>query len=281
MKIILILLFSSCIISLTAQNKVQGTVIPAPKHTIDTSEIIILRDKESSIPEEISASESLPPAGIEHRKGEELFHKRFNSFKGHWSGFNYGFVNFTHIRDEWKNLKLNLSHSFAMQFNLCKHSINLSPRDNFGLVTGMGLEYQRLRFDNDYTIHKTAEGIEPQEITEDPTVKRSCLKVFYLSIPLLAEVQFPASKNTSRLYVSGGFMGGVRMHSKTKIVCKDENGDKHKRKKSGDFDMIPFKVDMIARIGYRNLNVWGSYTMTQMFNDSGIHTYTIGLGLTF
>lgn len=39
-------------------------------------------------------------------------------------------------------------NSFVMQFNVFQQSINLVPRNNFGIVVGLGLEYQRLRFDN-------------------------------------------------------------------------------------------------------------------------------------
>ena len=289
MKIILLLLCSLYMTSLSAQNKGQEIIISNPKPVRDTSEIIILRDKKSHAPKENSVSELFIAGKNAYRKGRAASRNQFRPFTGHRSGFNYGFVNFTNLPDAWKSLKLNWSHSFAMQFNLCKYSINLTPRNNFGMVTGLGLEYQRLRFDNDYvSIAKTTGGIEIQDIRHlyDNlfTVKRSSFKVLYLTIPLLAEVQFPASKNTKRMYVSGGFMGGVRMHSKTKIVYKDENGDKYKKKKKGDFNMVPFKVDVVGRIGYRNLNVWGSYTLTNMFSlddGPGIHTYTVGLGLTF
>ena len=115
------------------------------------------------------------------------------------------------------------------------------------------------------------------------SVRRSCFKTLYLTIPLLMEVQFPA-RNKKRMYVSAGFMGGIRMHSKTKIVYKDEEGEKHKKKEKGNFNMIPFKADASARIGYHHVNVWGSYTLTNMFKSGDtpkLHAYTVGLGLSF
>lgn len=288
MKIILFLLCSLYVTSLSAQNKRQEILILNQETARDTSGIIILRNKKNNPQKENSVSELFIAGKNAYRKGK-VFRNQFKPFSGHWSGFNYGLVNFTHLPDEWKSLELDWSHSFAMQFNFCKYSINLTSRNNFGLVTGLGLEYQRLRFNNNcISIAKATDGIEIlniQDLYDNLfTVKRSSLKALYLTIPLLAEIQFPVSKNTKRMYISGGFTGGVRMHSKTKIVYKDENGEKYKKKKNGDFNMVPFKADVVGRIGYRKLNIWGSYTLTNMFrfkDGPDLHTYTVGLGITF
>lgn len=212
---------------------------------------------------------------------------RYSSFKGHWSGFYYGFVNIAKLPECWDNLELDWNRSFAMQFNIFKYNINLSKRSHFGLVTGLGLEYQRLRFNNDYvSIEKSNNNlniIDLKEQLETSHIKRSSFKNLYLTIPLLMEVQFPA-KRSKKMYVSGGIMGGVRMHSKTKIVYEDHEGDKHKQKGKGNFNTVPFKADAVARIGFKNINVWGSYTLTNMFhadNTPDLHLYTVGIGLSF
>lgn len=223
-----------------------------------------------------------------YKKGSSKPYGRYSPFKGHWSGFYYGFVNFAELPEAWKSLELDWGHSFAMQFNLCKYSINLSRRNNLGLVTGLGLEYQRLRFNNDnISVIKSEGSLEIihslQTYPEINKIKRSTFKNLYLTIPLLVEVQFPA-RIYNRMYISGGIMGGLRMHSKTKIVYEDNDGDKYRKKRKGNFNMVPFKADAIARIGYRNVNVWGSYTLTNMFKASDVpdlHLYTVGLGLTF
>lgn len=214
-------------------------------------------------------------------------------FEGHWSGFNYGFVNFhkndysLYAPDSDNFMELDWAHSFAMQFNVYKYSINLVPRNNFGLVVGLGLEYQRLRFENNnLSITKEQGRIVPCPLDDLPDlqrVKRSTFKNLYLTIPLLMEVQFPASYH-NRLYISGGILGGLRMHSKTKVVYEETDGDKQKKKEKGNFYTVPFKADVVARIGYRNLNVWGSYTLTNFFRHNKgpeLHAYTIGLGISF
>ena len=81
-------------------------------------------------------------------------------------------------------MELDWSHSFAMQFNVFKHSINLVHRNNFGIVWGAGFEYQRLRFENNYSSVTWADHqlipIDLHENDKIASVKRSSFKTFYL-----------------------------------------------------------------------------------------------------
>lgn len=213
-------------------------------------------------------------------------HKRF---KGHWSGLYYGFINLAGVDYSMypegtpEFFDLDWGGSFALQFNFIKHSIGLSSRKNFGLVVGLGFDYQRMRFaDKSQSITMQNGQVTPFPLSslEISGIRRSTFKTLYLSIPLLMEVQFPAQAKRN-LYVSGGFIGGIRMHSKTKVVYDD--GGKHKRKEKDSFNMIPFKADVTARIGYRSMVVWGNYTLTPMFKAKRgpeFHPYTIGIGFT-
>ncbi len=219
-----------------------------------------------------------------------LFNNQNSKFKGHWKGFYYGFVNFSKLPESHSDLKLDFGGSFAMQFNFCRYSIGLSPRDNFGLVTGLGFEYQRLRFsDDNVSIIKSGGDIEitkPRDSYPNiAEIRRSVFKTLYLTIPLLMEFQFPAQKKRSeRIYMSAGIMGGIRIHSKTKIVYDDENGDKQKKKNKSNFNLVPVKADATARIGYKSIFAWGSYSLTNLFstnNTPNLHLYTIGVGVSF
>lgn len=228
----------------------------------------------------------------ERKREREIRRSEYKRFSGNWQGFNFGFINFTEtdfsMYPGGENfMELDWANSFVMQFNLLQQSINLVPRNIFGFVVGLGLEYQNFRFDNRHSsIDLDPNGII-QPITLDPNwdVKRSTFKTLYMTVPLLMELQLPA-KSYRRLYVSGGVMGGLRLHSKTKVVY-NQNG-KHKKKNTDNFNMIPFKADLIAKVGYRGRDcsfcVWGSYTMTDMFKaDKGpkLHPYSVGVGIGF
>lgn len=221
---------------------------------------------------------------------KKFIHRDYHAFNGHWSGFNFGFVNLANT--DYSNypaaagefMELDWANSFVMQFNLYEQSINLVPRNNFGIVLGLGLEYQRFCFENRHQSITTTENGEIEPIFHnDLNIKRNSFKTLYLTIPVLFEQQFPA-RWKKRFYVSAGVIGGIRMHSKTKIVYNNEEGDKKKLKHSGSFSMVPFKADLSARIGYRGVSIWGSYTLTNTFkSDKGpeLHPYAIGMGLNF
>ena len=76
---------------------------------------------------------------------------------------------------------------------------------------------------------------------EVENVKKSSFKEnLYLTVPLIFEWQFPAKKY-QRAYVAAGVMGGLRLHTKTKVVYKNENGDTRRMKNSGNYSMNPVK----------------------------------------
>lgn len=216
--------------------------------------------------------------------------KQYRAFSGHWCGFQYGFVNFGKTNysiypgesDEF--MSLDWSRSFAMQFNIIEHSINFVPSNNFGLVLGLGMEYQRLMFENRKTsVTLTDKGVIIPKPLPYASIKRNSFKNLFLTIPLLMEFQFPA-QNRKRVYISAGAVGGLRMHSKTKVVYHNEAGKKRKSKNKDNFNQIPFKADVLAKIGYHSMNVWGSYTLTRMFKEGRgpeLHPYTVGIGVSF
>lgn len=222
--------------------------------------------------------------------GEKTYDKTARgsaTFQGHWSGFRLGFMNFAKLAPETEAVDLNMKHSLCMQFNLLKREINLSRSNNFGIVTGLGLEYQRFRFrDNNITFHKSAGQTRPTVVKDlypdAKEIRKSSFKNFYLTIPVLFEVQIPKNACPSkRMFISAGVMGGVRMHSKTKIIYQDNQNDTTKKKQKGNFNVVPVKADAVAQIGFRHVSLWGSYTLTHLFRNSRIpnlNVYTIGFG---
>ena len=215
-----------------------------------------------------------------HTPDSNQFTVCHSKFHNHWKGLQIGTIHFANLPKAWEILELNCCKSIAFQYNFGELDIFSSKNNTFGFFTGLGLEYQRLCFDNNnISIIKESGELQiinlKEEIESLNKVKRSTLKNLYLTVPLLAEVQ---KKN---FFAMAGIAGGWRLHSKTKVVYKDENNDKKKRKNSGNFDISPFKMDAIARVGYRGFNIWCSYTVTDMFKSIDIHPMSIGVGLNF
>jgi len=223
-----------------------------------------------------------------HLQKTMLKRKKLSHFRGNWEGLYLGFMDFgnTDYTEYGGNdfLNLDMAGSVVVQWNV--ESFALPLYRNFGIVSGVGLEYQRMRFNRDITLRKDERGdLQPLVLSDIgiERVKRSSFKILYLTLPLLVEYQFNP-KERRPLYVSVGIVGGLRLHSKTKVVYKSEAGNKRKRKESGSYNMLPVKADAMVRLGLLGVNVWGSYSLTPLF-DTGcapkVHPYAIGFGFTF
>lgn len=210
-------------------------------------------------------------------------------FQGSWSGFSMGLSNYMNkdfslsrnATDEF--MDLNTGKSWNMNLNFAQYSINLI-NNKFGLVTGLGLEWNYYRFDNNNTIQKDADGVIITDTTSYSgfSIDKSKLSTTYATVPLLLE--WHSSSNQDRgVVIAAGVIGGVKLGSNTKIVYK-ENGDTNKDKKRDDYNLSPFKYGVTARIGVGDWLVYGTYYLTSLFEkDKGpeLYPFSIGIALSF
>ncbi len=210
-------------------------------------------------------------------------------FQGSWSGFSMGLSNYMNkdfslsrnATDEF--MDLNTGKSWNMNLNFAQYSINLI-NNKFGLVTGLGLEWNYYRFDNNNTIQKDADGVIITDTTSYSgfSIDKSKLSTTYATVPLLLE--WHSSSNQDRgVVIAAGVIGGVKLGSNTKIVYK-ENGDTNKDKKRDDYNLSPFKYGITARIGVGDWLVYGTYYLTSLFEkDKGpeLYPFSIGIALSF
>ncbi len=201
-------------------------------------------------------------------------------FKGHWSLLEIG-VNTLSIPD-YSNypstpnfLDLNHNKSYEVNINLLKYSISLQKKNNdIGLVTGLGLNFNDYRFSNNYSLDGNDNGyiIPVQYPSQD--LQKSKLSTGFLTVPLLLEFQLPRE---SGLWLSLGVIGGLKMGSHTKVIY---NGIK--TKDHDDFNINPFRGGTTVRMGYKGINIYGTYYFTPFFRDDRgpvMHPFTIGIGL--
>lgn len=206
-------------------------------------------------------------------------------FRGHWKGFEMGLNNFSTegssltlpASDNFMNL--NTGKSWNVNINFLQYGLGLVG-NNIGIVTGLGLELNDYRFDNNNTVMKDPNGM----IVEDPYVlplEKSKFATSYLTVPLLLEFQVPAGKRNKRLFFSGGVIGGLKIGSHTKVVYR-EDGNRQKVKDRGDFNLSPLRYGVTARVGYRALKVFANFYLTPLFeDDAGPELYPFSVGLVF
>lgn len=199
-------------------------------------------------------------------------------FKGHWSFFEMGvnsFANVDYAGYATENfMDLNHNKSMEVNINLFKISFGLQKKENhIGMVTGLGLNFNDYRFSNPYTIKNENGYIVPVPL-ETAGLQKTKISTGYLTVPLLLEFQLPRE---SGLWVSVGVIGGVKMGSHTKVKINDI-----KTKDHNDFNISPFRGGATARIGYKGINVFGTYYFTEFFKDGRgpvMNPFAIGIGI--
>jgi hypothetical protein len=208
-------------------------------------------------------------------------HDKKPKFNGHWAGFELGVNGLLNkdmviaSPDGYEFMDLNYAKSIAVNLNFFEQNINLIGQ-KLGLVTGMGISWNNYRFDKNVVL--THEGKFDGYNDLDPTrsYEKSKLVVSYLRVPLMLEYQTNSKMKTNSFHVSGGVVGAVKIGSHSKIIY-----DGNKSKDRNDFYINPFKVDAIAKIGWGVINLYGSYSLTEMFRkDKGPVAYPFELGIT-
>lgn len=198
-------------------------------------------------------------------------------FNGHWEGIEFGFNSFANPDYSMYNgkefMSLNQGKSIETNFNFYELNIGLY-KSYVGLVSGMGISFNNYRFDNPYTLVKGTMMTEPVLLIGD-NLEKTKLAVSYLNIPLLFEFQIPVNQNEGRLFVNAGIVGGVIIGSHTKVKADDT-----KRKDHSGFNLNSFKYAATARVGYKDISLYATYSLNPLFQSGKgpeLTPFTIGI----
>ncbi len=210
--------------------------------------------------------------------------KMHKGFRGHWAGFELGvngYAKQNYDGYEVKNfMDVRPIKSISARFNLLQVDFNLQKKkNNIGLLTGLGFESKDFRFQNAYTIQNVNGRIEPLPLTYNQ-LKKTKLNIFYATVPLLFEVQFPQA-NKHNLYFGIGVEGGLRLTSHTKIKYKEDDGWE-KAKEHDNFNLNTWKLDAQLRVGYRGINLFFNYGLVDLFKENKgpeLTPFTVGITL--
>ena len=122
--------------------------------------------------------------------------------------------------------------------------------------------------------------------------------ISWMNIPLLFEYQTNSYRRMSSFHATLGLIAGVRIGSYTKQEYENEgqsyflvdnngkevstyNVDNHIVRNHGAYHLSPFKIDAAFRIGWSHINLFTTYSLTQMFQkDQGPVLYPFTFGIT-
>jgi hypothetical protein len=208
--------------------------------------------------------------------------KRRSRFKGHWAGIEFGFNNYLTADNtltlpesiDYMSLHSGKSHNF--NFNVAQTSVGLARR--IGFVTGLGINWNNYRFDKNNNIIKGENGVI-EKYDPEMMLKKSKFSTLFLTLPVLLEFQIPADHN--HLNIAAGPVGGVKLYSYSKMVFEEND----KVKSEDDFSLNLLRYGATARIGYKNVQVYGTYWFTPLFktgkSPGGIELYPFEIGIAF
>jgi Putative auto-transporter adhesin, head GIN domain len=239
--------------------------------------------------------------------GNVIYSKRWKKkkFNGHWAGLDLGINGYLTSENDMKfgkqyeYLDLNMSKSIKVGVNLLEQNLSLSKNQKWGLVTGLGFEFNNYRFDNNVRVMKGDSAVEGY-YNDGINVSKSKLVTTYLNAPLFLEFQTNTHKKTNSFHMAVGMVLSLRLSSHTKQVFDEQNKDyqlldpvtgdivlaskspnNDKAKDKDDFYLNPFKAEASARIGWGWVNLFGTYSLTTMFRqDKGPELYPFSIGLT-
>jgi len=210
--------------------------------------------------------------------------KKPQQFKGHWSGFELGLNNW--VDDSWQLAGTKPEHRFmdlntgkSWEFDLNIMQFNLPFGKPLGLVTGMGFKWNNYHFDGNNNVMKDPVSgvIIPSYPPAGITYAKTKMNTFFLTVPLIFEVQFGPKKKG---FFGVGVIGDLKLLSNTKIRYY-EGGSKQKIKEKSDFNLSPLRYHLTARLGYRFVKLFANYSMVPMFKKNmGPELYPVTIGLT-
>lgn len=218
---------------------------------------------------------------------EEKWHDNgARSFRGHWAGIEFGFNNWGFERDVIlpDNLSyMTLNTTSSNCFNINFSQLNLGFSRHMGIVSGIGLNWNNYRFQNDNSIAVGLSGTIAEFIPDNTMpVKKSKFSDLYLNVPVLLEIQIPAGFS-NHLNIAAGVIGGIKINAWTKVVYED----KEKSRINGDYNLNLLRGGVHARVGYENFMIFGTYYLTPWFQEMkgpeglNLEPFEIGIAFTF
>lgn len=208
-------------------------------------------------------------------------HSRLLWNDGHWAGVG---IHYCGMITNLSKMKLPNDAQYLSQSSK-SIGVTLNPIDytllksqHVGLITGLGVEFNNFRFDNNITLKTVHGAMQPDFQYEEQgiTLSKSKLYTCYLNVPLVVEFQMGRHNN---FFINLGAVGGWRMGTHTKIKASDMRLD-GKSKDHSNFGLRNFHYGYTMAFGYRHFAITSTYYRSTLFKESkGPHIQQINVGI--
>lgn len=267
----------------------QETEVPDTVPTVETEELVIRKvggatdQQQGSYDFTANSSET----DFSYRDASRP-PKRWKWRGGHWAGVG---IYYNGLVQNLGSLSLPDGAGYLRQtprsigVNVNFADLTLVSNRHFGLITGLGLEMNNFRFDENVALTRDETGYIIPDYSYDAEgidLRKSKLTTVYLNIPLLVEFQFGRSKAGRKCpgFVNFGVIGGVRLQGHTKVKYRDADGDMHTKKQHGRLNLRNFHYGVEFNVGYKYVALSARYYPHSIFaSDEGPNVQQVNIGL--
>ena len=236
------------------------------------TEIIIIKNSN-----DVSETSAETPDSLNTEKKHNVDMQNFTYWAGIDLGVNTLWIS-DRVRDENEWLDIDEKQSISFSLNVIEKKIPLI-KHYLGLNTGLGFTWQNFEFNDSLSIVNLG-GDSIVGLSASPLeYEKNRLKVGYIKIPLLLEIN-TSKQEEKNFHIAAGFIAGWNYRTVFKQKYEVDN-DTVKSKVKGDYNVSPFSLEASARVGYGDLTLFASASITSLFEeDKGPEVYPFTVGLT-
>jgi hypothetical protein len=161
-----------------------------------------------------------------------------------------------------KDFKLNNVKSSNVNIWIVQQKASLY-KNYWNLKYGIGIEMYNFRFQRPISFSNTPGN---NIYFDDVIFTKNKLFVEYLTVPVQLNYHSKPD-NKKSFYASLGVSAGYLIQSHTKQISEERG----KRKVNGNFNLNNFKMATIGELGVGSLRLYGSYNLTNMFDENLNH----------
>ncbi len=209
--------------------------------------------------------------------------KRKNKYKlTWWNGIDLGVNTLAgedydfDLDDEWSALEPNLARSRYIAFNFAQLKGRVIG-DYVGFTTGMSVQFYNFKYGGDREFSFVGDSLFTMP-TGDKNVTKNKLRVSYLAVPLLLEIN-TSSKQSRSFHLSAGVVGKLKLGNMYKQKY-DLDGNFNKVSVKGDLGLNTWGLDAMARVGYGWFTLYGQASLLPLFDhDNAPDLYPVSVGI--
>jgi len=195
---------------------------------------------------------------------KKIREKHRYEMQSHWAGFGWGFITMTDgtAINNVNGVQLDLNRSYEFNYNMIEHITPIFFH-YLGLSSGIGFSWRNYYLDNKTYFKEENDFVSVVADASTNKYKYSRLSNWYLTVPLMLELQlFKSSKR--KPYIAAGVIGDVRLTTSNKTKYVNAAGSTIHTTEHG-MNVLPLSMDYVAQAGMGKISIYAKYSPVGIF----------------